>query len=370
MANEPSLLILLHLPAQGDQEPAGPPWEGASCRFGKSRISPLRTRETSILKRSILTAILVCFGLPCAALAQDDYPTRVVSMVVPFSPGGAADIIARPLAQGLERELRQPFIVLNKAGASGAIGTRFAASAPADGYTLLVMAGQISILPEVDALSGNKPSYSGDQLVGIALLTADPVVFVVGAQTPFQTLNDLLEAAKQQPGLIQYAMGGPYAGNHLPVAMLAQAAGVELSAIPYKGGAPSMVAVLGGEVAMTAQVPSVAYPHVMAGTVRAIAHSGVAPLKEFPGVPSLKSLGFDVEYYLWTGLFAPRGIPEPVLSTLRRAAGVVANGEELRKMAAASKTNLAYLDAEEFNKWWHADAARLIQTVRKIGKIE
>ncbi|MBM3739340.1 MAG: tripartite tricarboxylate transporter substrate binding protein [Acidobacteria bacterium] len=315
-------------------------------------------------------AFMLLVAIPAHGIAQDAVPSRPVSIIVPYAPGGAADIVARPLAHGLERELKQSFVVVNRPGASGAIGTQLCANARPDGHTLCAVVVQVSILPEVDALFGRKPAYTRDQLVGIARLTAEPVVFMVGTQTPWNTLQEVLDAARRKPNSIKYSTGGNYAGNHLPVAMLTQAAGVEILAVPYKGGGPSMMAALGGEVSMTSQVPGVAYPHVSAGKMRAIAHSGVKPLTDFPEVKSLKELGYDVEFYLWAGFFGPRGMPGNVMRTLRGATTAVMNSEEMRSAAAKIKIELAFQDADEFTKWWDADAARLIQTVRRMGKIE
>lgn len=308
--------------------------------------------------------------MPLPSLAQGSYPERPVTMIVPYAPGGAADIIARPLAAGLERELKQPFVVVNRGGASGAIGTQQVASAPPDGYTLLVAVVQMSILPEVDALSGRVPSYRREQLQGLARLTADAVVFMVGASSAWRSISELLADANRRPGTITYSTGGNYAGNHLPVAMFAQAAGIQLLSVPYKGGGPSMLAALSGEVAMTTQVPGVAYGHVASGRMRAIAHSGTGTLRDFPGVPSLKSLGYDVEFYLWAGFFAPRGLPANVFGALRNATRRVMTGDEQQRTSSAAKTELAYMDSDEFGKWWDADATRLIDTVRRMGRIE
>jgi len=315
----------------------------------------------------ILCALL---ALASAAFAQDRYPARPVTIVVPYAPGGAADIVARPLAQGLERELGQPFVIVNRAGASGAIGTAQVANATPDGHTLLVAVVQMSILPEVDRLFGRKPSYQREQLEGIARLTAEPVVFMAKAQAPWTSLKEMLDDARKHSGKITYSTGGTYAGNHLPFAMLAQAAGVNLVAVPYKGGGPSMVAALTGEVDMTAQTPGVAFGHVNAGKVRALAHSGSVPLKDLPDVPSLRSLGHNVEFYLWAGFFAPSGVPAPVLKMLRDATDRVMTGDAMRTTAGNMKLSLAYQHAEEFSRWWAEDAARLTTTVRTMGKIE
>ena len=315
------------------------------------------------------TLFLATLLLATQALAQD-YPSRPVTIIVPYAPGGAADIIARPLALNLERELRQPFLVVNRPGASGAIGAAQVANSAPDGYTLLAAVVQVSILPDVDLLFGRTPSYRREQLIGIARLTAEPVVFMAGAQTPWRSIAALVEDARKQPGRITYSTGGAYSGSHLPFAVFAQAAGIEMVAIPYKGGGPSMLAVLTGEVSMTSQTPGVAYGYVNSGKIRALAHSGAQPLRNLPEVPSLKSLGHDAEFYLWAGFFAPRGLPAEVSRKLNAATDNVMRGEAMRQAAAGIKTDLAYIGSEEFNNWWDSDTRRLAETVRRIGKVE
>ncbi len=314
-----------------------------------------------------LVAVFLVFA--SQAFAQD-YPARPVTIIVPYAPGGAADIIARPLAIGLERELKQPFLVVNRPGASGAIGAAQAANATADGYTLLAAVVQVSILPDVDLLFGKTPSYRREQLAGIARLTAEPVVFMAGAQTPWRSIAALVQDARQQPGKITYSTGGAYSGSHLPFAVFAQAANIDMLAIPYKGGGPSMLAVLTGEVAMTSQTPGVAYGYVSSGKIRALAHSGREPLKNMPEVPSLKSLGYDAEFYLWAGFFAPRGLPDEVSRKLNAATDRVMRSDAMRQASENIKTDLAYIGGEEFYRWWDLDTRRLAETVRRIGKVQ
>ncbi len=318
---------------------------------------------------SMKTALLIALLVATRAFAQD-YPNRAVTIIVPYAPGGAADIIARPLALGLERELRQPFLVVNRPGASGAIGAAQTASAAPDGYTLLAAVVQVSILPDVDILFGRVPSYRREQLTGIARLTAEPVVFMAGAQTPWRSIQAVIDDARRQPGKITYSTGGAYSGSHLPFAILTQAVNVDMTAIPYKGGGPSMLAVLTGEVAMTSQTPGVAYGYVNSGKIRALAHSGRDPLRNMPDVPSLKSLGYDAEFYLWAGFFAPRGIPEDVARKLGLATDHVMRSDAMKQASAGIKTDLAYIGIEDFNKWWDADTRCLVETVRRIGKVE
>lgn len=308
--------------------------------------------------------------LVLAPSAGQSFPSQPITLVVPYAPGGAADIVARPLAVALTRELKQPVVVLNQAGASGSIGTHAVATAKPDGHTLLVAAVQMSILPEVDRIFRRAPPYQVADFIGIARLTADPVVFIVSPNSPRKTMREVLERAKQQPGKGSYSSGGVYSGIHLPFEILAQQAGVQMLHVPYKGGGPSMAAILTGEVDMTAQVPGVAYQHVAAGKVVPIAHSGATKLADFPTVRSLKELNYDVEFYLWVGLFAPRGVRADVLSLLEGAVARAMKSQEIEKFSGTTKTRLAFQDSREFNAWWKSDAEALIKTVRKMGKVQ
>jgi hypothetical protein len=164
--------------------------------------------------------LLVLAVLVSGSAADEAYPTRPVTIVVPFPPGGIADLTARPLAPALERILKQPVVVANKAGAAGAVGMQSVAVAKADGYTLLLGLVSISTIPEVDALFGRPPAFRRDQFVGIARLNADPPLLVVGAETPWKSLGELVDDARRRPGEIAYASSGLYGASHVPMEML------------------------------------------------------------------------------------------------------------------------------------------------------
>jgi tripartite-type tricarboxylate transporter receptor subunit TctC len=270
----------------------------------------------------VLVVIASLAGLVATATAQEPYPTRPVTLVVAFPPGGIADLTARPLAPALERHLKQPVVVANKPGAAGAVGYQSVAIAKPDGYTLLIGLVSISTIPEVDTLFGRTPVYSREQFVGVARLNADPTVLVVNADTPWKNLKDLLEDARKRPGEITFASSGPYGASHVPMEMLLQAAGgLKMRHLPTAGGGPATTAVLGGHAQMWASPPALALPHIKAGKMRPLASWGATRLAALPDVPTLKELGIDLEYYVWTALFAPRNIPPPVLKTLREATG-------------------------------------------------
>jgi tripartite-type tricarboxylate transporter receptor subunit TctC len=321
------------------------------------------------LRVVLLVAVVCALALPAAA--DEPYPTRPITIVVPFPPGGIADVTARPLAAALERTFKQPVVVTNKAGAAGAVGMQSVAIAKPDGYTLLLGLVSISLLPERDALFGRPPSYTRDQFVGIARLNADPTVLVVNAEQPWKSLKELIDDARKRPGEITYTSSGIYGASHVPLEMLLQAAGgLKMRHLPTTGGGPATTAVLGQHAALWASPPALALPHVKAGKLRALASWGASRIAAFPEVPTLKELGYDLEYYAWAGLFAPRAVPAPVVKALREATRQAVQDPEFRSAMEKVQTPIAYQDADEFKAFWDRDAARLAEVVRKIGRVE
>jgi len=323
----------------------------------------------TMLRRLFSVLALVLAAVP--AIADEPYPSRPISIVVPFPPGGIADLTARPLAASMERLLKQPVVVGNKPGAGGAVGAQSVAIAKPDGYTLLLGLVSISLLPERDALFGQKPAYTRDQFIGIARLNADPPVLAVNAELPWKSVKEVLEDARKRPGEITYASSGIYGASHVPLEMLLQAAGgLRMRHLPTTGGGPATTAVLGKHAALWASPPALALPHVKAGKMRVLATWGGTRLAAFPEVPTLKELGYDVEYYLWAGLFTPKGTPPAVVKALREAVRQSVQDAEFMSAMEKAQTPIAYQDADEFKAWWDKDAARLGEVVKRIGRVE
>jgi len=320
--------------------------------------------------RALAGAVLVVAMALGVARAEDPYPTRPVSMVVAFPPGGVADNTARPVAAALERLLKQPVVVVNKAGAAGAVGYQTAASSKPDGYTVLMALVSISVLPEVDKLFGRPPNFTRDQFTGIARINADPSMLVVRADTPWKTLKDFVDDAKKRPGEIVFTSSGLYGAAHIPMEMFMLASGVKMRHLPTTGGGPMMNAILGGHAQAVMTPVSLAAAQVKAGKLRLLAHTGTAPVAAYPDVPSFKSQGYDVEYTAWAGLVAPKSTPPHVVKILRDATRQAVKEPEVVGAHAKLDTPIAYMDADEFNAWWAQDAARLAEVVKKIGKVE
>ena len=320
--------------------------------------------------RSGLLFVLLTVVAAGPAWAQEPYPTRPISIVVAFPPGGVADNTARPVAAVLERILKQPVTVLNKAGAAGAVGYQAAATSKPDGYTLLMALVSVSVLPEVDKLFGRPQNFTREQLTGIARINADPSMLVVRADAPWKTLKDLVEDAKRRPGEIVFTSSGLYGAAHIPMEMFIKAAGIKMRHLPTTGGGPMMNAMLGGHAQLVMTPVSLAAQHVKAGKLRLLAHSGTTPVAAYPEVPSFKSQGYDVEYTAWAGLVAPKDTPPNVIKILRDATRQAVKEPEVINSHAKLETPIAYMDADEFNAWWARDAAKLAEVVRQIGKVE
>jgi len=319
-------------------------------------------------------ASLVVLALVLAAVvagAQEPYPTRPITVVAPFPPGGVADLTARPVAAAMEKVLKNPVGVVNKTGAAGAVGMQFVATSKPDGYTLLLALSSISIIPEADKLFGRPPAFTVDQFAPIALISADPTILVVPADKPWKTAKDFVEDAKKRPGQISFSSSGVYGTLHMAMELLSHAAGVKFRHVPYAGAGPALTAILGGHVDALASGPAVVLPHIKSGKLRPLAGWGDRRVAALPEVPTFKELGYpDAEFYIWAGLFAPKGTPEPVLARLRDAVRAAVADPDFKAGMDKLQTPVAFKQGAEFQKFFDTDARRLADGVRKVGKIE
>jgi tripartite-type tricarboxylate transporter receptor subunit TctC len=314
------------------------------------------------------TIVVLLALLACGAQAQD-YPTRPISMIVAFPPGGVAELVGRPLAASMEKTLGQPVLIVNRPGAGGAVGTTVAAKAAPDGYTILMTLSSISIFPVSDPMQGRPAPYQISDFMPIALVTADPTVLVVSASSPYRTIGDFVAAAKANPGKINYSSSGIFGTLHVAMEMFAGAAGIELFHVPYQGGGPAVTALLGGQVQALASGPAAAVGQIKGGKMRALAGWGAKRLDLMPELPTFMELGYkDVEFYIWSGVVAPAAIPPNVQHRLRAAVRAAVADPQFTGAMAKVSTPISYLDAPEFKDFWVADAARLRKAVQKIGK--
>lgn len=323
------------------------------------------------VRRLALAPLALAFAVLAAPVAAQTYPDHPITMIVPFPPGGVADLAGRPVAAAMEKVLKQPIVVQNRAGAGGAVGMAAVANAKADGYTILVALSSISIIPEADKLFDRKPAYTIDQLAPIALLSADPTVLVVRADSPWKSAQEFVDDAKKRPDQIAFSSSGVYGTLHMAMAMFAAAADIKLRHVPFSGGGPALTALLGNNVQALASGPGPVIAQIKSGSLRPLAVWADKRIPSLPDVPTFVELGFkEVEFYIWAGLFAPKATPEPAMTALRKAAAQAVKDPDFVATMDKLASPITYMDAPEFQKFWDADYARLAAALKKIGKVQ
>ena len=322
-------------------------------------------------KIGILVAL--CLGLqPLLGIAQvSTYPSKTVSLIVPFPPGGAVDQAGRSVAQALFEVWKQPVVILNKGGAGGGIGMISVANAAPDGYSLLATHSSIISIPAAERLFGKAPSVDLSSFTPLALLVADPVVLIVPNDSPWKTFQDLVNDAKKRPDAITYSSSGAYSALHLPMEMLANSTGIKLRHVPFSGGGPALTALLGGVVDLSTGVPAVVDPQIKAGKVRPLLVTGAKRHPLLPNVPTAMELGMkEVEFYLWVGLFGPAKMDEDLTNKIR--AGIAKAVVEPKFVDHMNQLGapLDYRDAPSFKSFLSKDSDRINQAIKFIGKVD
>jgi tripartite-type tricarboxylate transporter receptor subunit TctC len=299
-----------------------------------------------------------------ALAAQEAYPNRAITIINPFPPGGASDVVTRPLAAVLEPIVHNPVVIDTKPGAAGQVGAQVAAHAKPDGYTLLSHITSISGFAEVDRLFGRQPKSTNADFIPLARFVADPCVLIVNDQ-------EFIADARKRPNEIIFSSSGLYGALHIPMALLMlSAGGLKLRHLPTNGGGPALTALLGNNSAVLVSSVSASLAQIKAGKARPLALFGSKRSNALPQVPTLKESGYDVEYYLWVGLFAPKGTPDAAVSYLRSVLNTAAHSEQFKAALANLGQELDYMDQPEFAAFWEVDTKRIEAAIRAIGKVE
>lgn len=317
--------------------------------------------------KRLLPAVILGFASVCA-YAQD-YPSHAISITVPNPPGGMNQIHALPLSTVVEKLTSQPAPIVNRPGGTAAVGTAYVANQSPDGYNILVTTPNLYLVIEKDKLYGIKSPFTLEQIAPLALLSADPLIMVVHPSLPVKTPKDLAALAKSKPNEIVFSSSGPYGITHTPMAMFMDAAGITMRHLPTTGGGPAIIQVLGGHAQVTGGGPAAVYSHVRSGKLRAIASWGVKPHPAMPDVPTLKSMGFDVEAYLWVGTFTTAGVPEPIFNKMRAIIRKAANDPGFKKALENVHIVPDYRDTPEFKTFFDVDYKRMSAAIKKIGKL-
>jgi tripartite-type tricarboxylate transporter receptor subunit TctC len=304
------------------------------------------------------------------AFGQGTYPSQPVILINPFPPGGAADVVGRPFAAAVEPLLKQPVKIETKAGAAGQVGAQFAAAAKPDGYTLLIHIVSLSGFAEADRINGRQPKFTLADFAPIARFTAGPMALYVNDQQPYKTVKELVDDAKRNPDKLIYSSSGIYGALQLPTQLFMQAAGIKMKHLPTNGGGPALTALLGNNSQVLVSSVAAASAQTKAGKIRPLAMFSDKRLASMKDVPTLKELGYDVEFYLWVGLFAPKGTPAAVINKLRQEAKNAVATETFKQAINNIGDEVAYLDQPEFSKFLEADSKRVENAIRQIGKLQ
>lgn len=314
----------------------------------------------------LAAALALALGVLSTARVQaQDYPTRPVRVIVPFSPGGAVDGPMRLIAQELSKRLGQPVFVENKPGAGATIGSELVAKAAPDGYTLLLAS-------QTNAISATLYPHLGfdpvDDFAPVSLIGREPGVVVVNPALPVKTLQELIAYAKARPGQIDYASSGNGSGQHLFAALLCSMTGMKLNHVPYRGSGQATSDLLGGQVSLS--IPGLAgmLGHIHAGKLRALAVTGTRRAPQLPDVPTVAEAGVPgYSAYVWMGLFAPKNTPVGVVDTLYHAVSqVLAEDEVKRYMGQASIEPVGSTPAE-FGAFFRAEKDQWAKIIRETG---
>lgn len=329
----------------------------------------MRNRR-EILKATLgLPALAGGLALPSGPLvAQESWPTRTITVVVPFPPGGTADFAARPLAAHLATAFGVNTVVENKGGAGGGVGHAYVARAEPDGYTIMTALPSLAVIPEANRLQGKPVTYEVDQFVPLARMFADPPILTVKKDSPWKTVGDFIAAVKKDPGKVPYASSGQLGTVHLAMEMFLSEAGLKMLHVPYSGGGPAFNALLSDQVPVVPTLESIAKGQLEAGEVRVLAQWGTERLPAFRNAPTLQEAGYpDVVYILWAGVFAPTKTPEPVQLKLRDAIRPFMQDKAVIERFRVAGSQASYLDGPEFARFLEKDTERLLKVVRKVG---
>ncbi|MEO8537307.1 MAG: tripartite tricarboxylate transporter substrate binding protein [Betaproteobacteria bacterium] len=304
--------------------------------------------------------------LACAAASGQDYPTRTVRVVVPFSPGGAVDGPMRLIAQGLSKRLGQAVVVENKPGAGATIGTDMVAKSPADGYTLL-LASQTNAISAT--LYSALPFDAIEDFTPIVLIGREPGVVVVNpAKVPVNTLRELIDYAKARPGQLDYASSGNGSGQHLFAALLASRTGIKMNHVPYRGSGQATTDLLAGVVALSVPGTAGMVGHIKAGKLRPLAVTGATRSPQLPDVPTVSESGVPgFEAYVWMGLLAPKGTPAAIVERLNREVLAVLAEDDVKRYMATAGIEIVGSTPAEFGAYFRREKALWAKVIRDTG---
>ena len=312
---------------------------------------------------SVFFACVFCFAMHAVA---EDYPGRMVRIVVPNPPGGLSDIVPRVLAQRLQEKTGQPWIIENKPGAGGTIGAQYVAKAAADGYTLLLgFHGTHSTLPALGMQLGYDPAKDFEPII---LILTVPNVLVVHPSVPAHSVRELIDLAKAKPYSLSFASQGNGSGGHMVAEQFMMATGIKLIHVPYKGGAPAVQDLIGGHVSMMFDAAALALPNIHSGKVRALGVATSRRMAAAPDIPTMAEAGVPgIESGAWFGLFAPAGTPRAIVEWINREAAEVYSDPAVQKRFVSQGAAFVLGSPQSFAQFISADLERWKRVVKEAN---
>ncbi|MBI4587673.1 MAG: tripartite tricarboxylate transporter substrate binding protein [Candidatus Rokubacteria bacterium] len=318
-----------------------------------------RGRRIGAMSSSVVLAVLVATGPP-PATAQD-FPTKPITLIIPFGPGGSHDLTARALVSVVPSYLPQPVVIQLRPGGGGAIGSDQVAKAKPDGYTLLFGAAQTnSIMPAVEGRS-----HGPDTLRAVCKINESPIVLVTRSDRPYRDLKEMVAWAKANPDRLINSSSGPWAAADVLMKQLMKDYSVTGQTVPYDGGGPALLAVLGGHADITFTLTAQGLPHIKAGKLRPLAVTGKKRHPELPDVPTAVEQGFNLTYTFWRAVLAPKGMPEAVVEKLATVFKQVTEDKSFQALIKQLGDEPGFLGPEEFAKEWRAE----FEAHRELGKL-
>lgn len=319
----------------------------------------------SLTRRMIFGAAVLGALLIVSTAQAQPYPNRIIRIVVPFPPGGLNDNVARIVQPFLQEELGQAVIIENRSGASGIVGTDFVAKSPPDGYTVAVVASSHSVTP---ATGVKLPYDTVNDLAAVGLLVRDPLLFIVGDAVPAKTLAEFVALAKSQPGKLNYSTPGTASQSHFVTELFDERAGIKMTEIPYRGGAPAMLALISGDAQFAVLSTQLSSPQVAAGKVRALASGGRVRDAHFPNVPTLAEAGFPgLEALQWVGMLAPAKTPKDIIAKLNAALQKTLARPDVISRFTAQGVTAASSSPEEFQTLIETEVKQWTEVAQKSG---
>lgn len=318
------------------------------------------------MTRTVVRIVLLAVGLGCATAGHaQTYPIRPIRLIVPFAPGGTSDLLGRLVGARLGEGLGQTVVVDNRGGAGGTLGANLGARAPADGYTLLVHHVGLAIN---ETLYSNLPYDAMKDLAPISKLGVTPNAVVVTNALPAQTMQDLVAMARKAPGKLDYGSGGVGSAGHLAVALLEHVAGVKFNHIPFKGGGPSVIATMGGQVHFAIPAFPTAVPHLKAGRIRILAVTGAKRAPTMPDVPTVaESAVPGYEFDIWFAMYAPAGTPKAIISRLNQLIVKALEMPDLREQLSRAGADPESSTPDQLGKLLRAETAKWAKVIKASG---